>query len=344
MELQKIGALLAKIEGTYATDPTPTAAANNIGIIRGTIPTEPTGDVIDRDILDQGHCVIPGSVTMLKNSIKFRTELRGNYVSGSLNTDISSGKSTNAIEIDCLLRGCDLIPTYTAQLSESGNGSRDGYVIYAPALPTASAVGPSVTFYAYSQTKVYKAVGCKGNIAAITLEAGKYGYIDWEFSGKFIAVADAAVSGLSLTFLQTKPPVFASATATHTLTLPPFTTYSLKLGNNIITRADCQDTSVSLGLHSFAVSYRDSKLDIDPESKTEATVPFWAAWQARTNQTLTLAYGSQSGNKIQIATTQNVDAIKYSDRNNNRIQGISCSLRNPTIGVAYGTDLQLKFS
>ncbi len=342
MELSKIGALLAKAEVTYATDPTPTGAANNIVIIRGTIPTEPTGVVQDRDILDASHQKVPGLLTLPRQSIKFRTELRGNYTTGLLNTDISSGKVTNLIEIDCLLQACDLIPTYTAQVSETPPGSRDGFVIYKPTLPTAGAIGPSVTFYAYSQRKLYKATGCKGNIEAITWAAGNMCYIDWAFSGKYVAVADSSVP--SLTFLQTVPPLFKAITSTHTVSpTPPFTQATLKLGNQIIERLDAQDASTSGGIHSWIVGGRQSTFEFDPESLTEAAAAWWAAWVARSNHTLTQTHGTQTGNKFTLTTKMNVDAVKYSDRNGNRIQTITSSIMNPAPGDPYGNDLTLKF-
>jgi len=339
MELTHIGAILAKAESTLGTDPTPTGAANNIAIVRGTIPTEPQGTVVDRDILDAGFDIIPGLLAKPNQTIKIRCELRGNFTTGASNTDISSGKVTNLIEIDCLLQACDLIPTYTAQTSEPN--SRDGYVIYKPALPTVGTVGPTVYFYVYSQKKIYKVAAAKGNIDAITMGAGQFAYIDFTFQGKYIAVADSSIP--ALTFLATKPPLFYSATATHTLTIAPFQTAVLKLGNTLVMREDAQDASASTGIHSFIVGNRNSTFDIDPESSSEATAAFWAAWAARTNHTLTLTYGSQSGNKFSLITTMNVDSIKYGDRNKNRIMNITSSLRNPTLGTAYGSDLQLKF-
>lgn len=212
MERAKIGLLLAKLETTYGTDPTPTAAANVIAVTRGEVSWEQGGEAIDRNILDGGFGRVVGVTALPMATVKFRTELRGNRTTGASNTDISSGEVANLIPLDPLFRACDLPPAYTA---ESSDGVRDGYALYTPTIPTSQGgIGESVTIWFYSEGKLYKANGCKGNFS-IGGEAGKFAYIDWEFMGLHVAPADSSIPG-SPTFLDCKPPqwLLPSAAAT----------------------------------------------------------------------------------------------------------------------------------
>lgn len=203
MELKKVGLLLAKIESTYGTDPTPSSGANVIAVTRNEIEVSPIGEAIDRDMLDAGFGRVIGITSMPRFNLKFRTELRGNRTTGATDTDVSSGASAQAVEIDCLLRACNLQPTYTA---ESSDGARDGYAVYQPTIP--SDVGDSVTFWVYTQAKLYKIVGAKGNIANIGLTADKLPFIDWEFQGMLGSISDSSIPA-SPTFLDCKPPKFS---------------------------------------------------------------------------------------------------------------------------------------
>lgn len=203
MELSKIGLLLAKTETTYGVDPSPVAASNNIGVVRGQVTLDPMGNPVARDILDGGFSRIVGSNQQLAMGIKFRTELRGNRTDGIAN-DISNGAISNLIEIDPLLQACDLVASYQAPFT-----TRDGNVKYVPTLP--NGVGPSVAFYFYSQSKLYKIFGAKGDLK-ISLASGRFGFIDWEFKGKFTAPIDSAIPG-SPSFLTTKPPTWEGAVA-----------------------------------------------------------------------------------------------------------------------------------
>jgi hypothetical protein len=208
MELTKIGLVLAKLETTYGTDPVPDATSNNIAVVRGEVTLDLSNEIVRRMILDQGFAKVKGVNTKLAWGLKFKQELRGNRTDGTT-ADISAGAVGQKLNMDPLLRACDLQPTYTA---ESSVGNRDGCVIYKPTLPTAGGLGDSVTFYFYSQSKLYKAKGCKGDVSMV-FEAGKFPYLEYDFKGLFVAPVDAAVSGLSPVWLNTEPPLLSNPQA-----------------------------------------------------------------------------------------------------------------------------------
>jgi hypothetical protein len=187
MQRTNFGLLLAKIESTYGTNPAPTGGLNTIAVTRQGVTFAPNFDHLTRMLLDGTISKVSGQNAMPSTKLSFRVELRGNYTNGGTDTDISSGASAQAVEIDCLLRACDLTATYTP---ESTDGARDGYVTYTPTVPTSE--GASVTFYYFTGETLHIITGAKGTMKAV-LEAGKYGYLDFEFSGIYNDAMDAAL-------------------------------------------------------------------------------------------------------------------------------------------------------
>ena len=176
MERTVFGMMLAKIEATYATDPTPTAEANLIAITRNGLKFNPKFGHVTRAILDGTLSKVAGLNATPEVSFSFDVEVRGNRTDG-IAADISKGSVANLVEIDCLLQACDLAATYTA---ETGLGNRDGYVTYAPYVPTD--MGKGVTIYFYTGLKLHKITGCKGTVKGV-LEAGKFGVLTFDMVG-----------------------------------------------------------------------------------------------------------------------------------------------------------------
>lgn len=203
MEYAKIGCFIAKVESTFGTDAAPTTLANNIPIARGLVPVEPDGTPVVREILDGGWAKVAGLTTMKTMTFKVRIELRGNRTDGTT-ADISSGSISNVLDYDPLLRACDLAATYVA-----AGGTRDGMVIYQPSIPTDA--GVSLTIWAYSPQKLYKAVGCKGTIDNIVFGAGQICYVDMTFMGQFSSISDNTPLPTDMVWPSTVPPIWAVA-------------------------------------------------------------------------------------------------------------------------------------
>lgn len=332
MERTNFGMLLAKLESTYGTDPTPTAASNLIAVTRQGVTFGPKFDHLTRMILDGTLSKVSGLNAMPEVDFSFRVEIRGNRTDGTT-ADVSKGSSANKVEIDCLLQACDLTPTYTA---ETGLGNRDGYVTYAPTVPTDE--GKSVTFYFYSGLKLHKITGAKGTVKG-SLEAGKFGFLDFSFKGIYNTVTDASIPG-SPTWLDTKPPVFINSGSTVDSYSPVFQKLDFDLGNSIVRRDDGNATT---GVRGFLITARDSKCSIDPESVAEATNPVWGDLENATARTITGKIGTQTGNKFQAAFQGVSQAVAYGDRSNIRTTQIDYSIERAAISTAVGGEFQLKF-
>lgn len=333
MEQTQKGLLLAKIESSYGVDPTPTGAANTIAVVRSQVSFEPDFERVTRDILDGSWERASGFNLLRTARMNFRVEARGNRTTGGTDTDITSGSSAQAVEIDCLLKSCDLTPTYTP---ETTNGARDGYVIYKPVEP--SDEGSSCTLYFYTGGKVHKITGAKGNVKGV-FEAGRMAYFDFEFRGLYVAAADASLPG-TITLLDCKPPLFGSAGATVGSWSPVFKTLNFDLGNAVVRREDAQSTN---GIKGFIVSNRASKVTIDPEAVVEATHPIWGDLETPTSRTITALLGTVSGNKVQLTCKGESEAVSYGDRNNIRINNITYDLVRAALSDALGGLFQLKF-
>lgn len=333
MERTKKGLLLAKLETTYGVDAAPVATANVIAVRRGEVTYNPEFDDEDRDILDGGISRVVGDNVLPRVSLAFTTEIRGNRTNGAA-PDISAGSASYALEIDALLQACDLNPTYTA---ESSGGARDGYVSYKPTVPTDE--GKSVTLWFYTEKKIHKIVGAKGSVSA-NLKAGRYGVLNWNFQGLYVAPVDGSIPG-TITWLDTKPPLFVnSGTTLDAWSGAVFDELTFDLGNDIQRRDDAQATS---GVRGFMIADRNSRGTMNPESVAEATHPVWADLAAGKLKTLIGKIGSQSGNRLDATLTLKQTKVAYEDKSGNRIAKLDFSVRRSGLSTALGNELLLKF-
>jgi hypothetical protein len=336
MEITEIGLLTVKKEATYGTDPVPTMAANTLPVVRDQLTYEALSTPVERKLLDGSLDTLNGFNSLPNVKLKFRCEVRGNRTDG-VAADISSGSGSHAIEIDPLLQAANLIPAYTAETSLH----RDGYVTYTPAVQTGA--GPSVTCYWYTQLKLHKLVGGKVNIAAITWEAGKPVYIDFEVMGKYVAVTDNTFNPASAVFLAVKPPVFAGTN----VSLGAYSTAVLnqikvELGNKIVLRKSGVDTD---GVAGFLITGFAPKGTLDPETVTEATNSFWADWYSATTRNLQIGtLGSVAGNQFFAAFNLQYKKLDYAARDAVRTQNINFDIVKTSLTDTSGSQFSLKFS
>ena len=323
MELKVIGLLAAKIESSYGTDPVPTAASNSLPVVGDTLSYSIGSTAVPRVALDGQMGRQAGFNSLRMITLKFSYELRGNRTDG-VTADISAGAIGNKVELDALLRACNMAATYTA---ETVNGARDGYVTYTPTTP--SGVGDSVAFYFWTKSKLHKVLGAKGTFT-VTVEAGKMPIIEFEFKGFYITPTDATFP-TNAAFLDTKPPLVENmglvfdADSGLVVQKAVFTK-----GNNVAMRPDANSAK---GYAGFIITDFDSKGTIDPEAGTEASHPYFADWESSKIKSLDIGYiGSDSGNKIGISVLAEQKNINYADRNGVRIHNVEFDIVRSGLG------------
>lgn len=332
MERTKVGLLLAKRELTYGTDAAPLATANAIAVVRNQVSWAPEFDPVRREVLDGGLGRLAGENVLGRVKLNFSVELRGNRTNG-VAADISSGNIANLIEIDAMLQACDLNPTYTA---ETSGGARDGNVIYKPRVATDEGVG--CTFYLYSEKKLHKVIGAKGNVKGV-FEVGKFPVLNFEFMGLYVAPTDVGLPA-TITWLDTKPPLLANTGTTIDAWNPVFKKVEFDLGNQLHRRDDANAVD---GVRGFIVTGRDSTASINPESVTEGTHAVWAGLKAGTVKTLTAKAGNLSGNRMDLIATIQKRQVGYEDDNNTRLTNWQVDIVRSALSIPLGNEFQLKF-
>jgi hypothetical protein len=339
-EIIEIGLLTAKIESTYGTDPVPTIGANAIPTIDA-LKWDPASDALPRKPFDGAIIApIPGYNTMKRGKISFTYELRGNRTNG-VTADISSGSSANAVEIDALLKACNLTPVYTP---ESGGG-RNGSVNYYLKTFTDN-TDPSVTLYWYTQRKLHKLTGARGTVK-FRWSADKMVYADFEFTGFYIRPADNTFpTQSSITFLDTKPPLFSLA---QVVSIGSYATARIQnaefdIGNEVVL---CPDALATNGIGRFLIVDRSSKGKIDPEADEVANWGIFADWEASTPRAVTVGTpqgGSVSGNILQMSATAEFKNVPYADRNKVRTHGLDFDIVRSALSSAETTAFSLTFA
>ena len=335
MERTKIGLLVAKLESTYNGSTTFAAASNSIAVANGSVNLAPEFDPQDRQILDGRDAqAYPGEMALPRAKISFRLEARGNRTDGTT-ADISKGAVAQALRIDCLLRACDLTPTYTA---ETSTGARDGNVVYKPTVPADN--GESVALQFYSGSKRHLLTGCKGTVKAV-FEAGKCGLLDFDFMGIYNAPADAALPG-SIAFEETKPPLCIGNTLTlDSWTAPVCKKLEFDLGNQIVRRDDMLQAT---GVQGFFVGTRATAGSVVIENVAEATYPLHANLAAGNTKLLNYTLGSLTGNKLAVIFNYiRSKSLAYEDQGGIRNANLGFDVMRATLGQA-ASEFALYFS
>jgi hypothetical protein len=203
--------VLAKLEGTYGTDPTPTGAANAILVSNLQIsPLQMTP--VERGLIREwfGNSEsIPGQIF---GEVSFEVEIQG------------SGTAGTATAYGPLLQACGLVET---------DGASD--VQYDPT--SSEALMKSVTIFFYRDGVLHEMNGARGSVSLsfVNQQIPKYRF---RFQGQYVRPVDAAPTGVSYTAFKT--PAIVNATNTTPFTLhsisPVVASLEIDLANNLVYR------------------------------------------------------------------------------------------------------------
>lgn len=291
--------LLAKKEVTYGTDPVPTPAADSI--LASDI--EPGSDVqiIPRSQFQRGTLSpLPPVAGKKFGTLSFSTEWKWNG-----NT---AGSSATPWEAEPLFKGCGCSVTYTAEVGGDGTGK-------AVINPIDSAFD-SITLYAYLNGVLHKLTGARGNFELI-MPAGEMGIINWEFTGLYTRVSDAA-NPTGMIYDSQKAPTIRSSTFSVGAYAGIIQQAQFNLGNKVIVRASVNGAE---GVAGVDIAGREPVGSINPEAVTEATYAFWSKLEAATEQALTIGLvGDTNGNQVKFKADKVVfNSMAWGDRDGFRI-------------------------
>lgn len=265
-------AILAKIEATYALDPTPTGAANAM-LVSGLSITPINAQNVDRDVI---RPYLGASEQLLGTryvEMSFTVELAG------------AGTVATAPAWGALMRACGMGEVITATFR----------VDYVPV----STAFESVTIYWHDDGVLHKATGVRGN-ATISMKSGGRPEMNFKFTGIYSTPTAVANPTVVLTAFKT-PQVVVDANSgdvmfggTHTTTVAPAITggtaypsqgLEIDLGNSVSFTSLLGGETVNLTQRSVT-----GKVTLDLTAAQEVTL--MTAVEAGTLQTIGLSHGT----------------------------------------------------
>lgn len=281
--------ILAEIEATYDTDPTPSEATDSILAI----------DPAIKEMIEPGRRQAQiGSLSRLPSvdgskfaEISFKVELKG------------SGTEGTAPRIGPLLRACGMSQTIVSGTS----------VTY---LPTSSSFG-SVTFYYFIDGRRHVVTGSRGDFK-LTCEAGNFPMLEFTFKGRYAAPTLVALP--TPTLETTLPQICKSSNFQYnsksTLVLK---STLIEMNNQLVPRPSLNDVNSIVG---FEITGRDPMVTIDPEMIIETSYAFRT--DAFTNQRqISWVVGATAGNICTITIPKfNPYFPEYSDRDEIMVETI----------------------
>jgi hypothetical protein len=229
--------LLAEIEGTYGTDPTP--AANTNAIVASNMKFEPIHNQKARSYVQIGM----GSPAPLNLGEMYKITFTTDFIHPALAT-------TTSPEIGPLLQACGTTESVSAL----------DHADYA--LSELIDADKSVTFYGYRDGIRFIVKGARGNVK-FNYTAGEIITLDWEFTGLYVDGSITAQSFPTPTYLANAPLVFQNATTTLGGTARIVQSFSLDLGNTISPR---QSAAAVSGRSGWIITNREPVATLQVEA------------------------------------------------------------------------------
>lgn len=275
--LVKREVILAKIESTYNTDPTPTEAADAI-LVEEPSWSHEGARMIERPAIRASLAPLQQIYGGTLKTVSFSCELKGPG---------SAYSASVAPEVDPLLRGCALAATLDA------TGGTET-ITYAPTSDNSN--HESLTIYYYQDGTLHKLTGCRGNVS-FSMEAGGRVMAQFTFTGHSVGPTDVTL--VDPTYDSTTPPVFIGASVSVHSFSATIGSLSFDLSNQMVTPPDA---NASDGFGDIQIVGRDVNGSIDPEHQLVADEDFLGSWRSGTAGALqTGTIGGTQYNQVAIS-------------------------------------------
>jgi hypothetical protein len=281
MALTRKRLLLAKIESTYGTDPTPAATD---AVLVSALEVQPLQlELKDRELI-LGYL---GNTEMVVGqrlvSVSFDVEIAG------------SGTAGTAPKWSALMQACGFSETIVSITS----------VTYAPI----SSAFKGVTLYFFADGVRHKVTGCRGTWS-MSMETGEIPKISFSFTGIFNAPTDETQP--SPTFSNQADPVVVNSANTATLEVHGYaacmSAFSLDLANETPFRqlAGCTQQ--------IMITDRKPEGEVTIEAPTIAAKNYFSAASTQTSGQFSWVHGTTAGNIVTFtAPTCNLGSPEYED-------------------------------
>jgi hypothetical protein len=282
--------ILAKIETTYGTDPTPTGAANAI-LVRNLNVNPQSTQLVGREVI---RPYLGNSEQLMASThveVDFEVEAAG------------SGAAGTAPGYGALLRACGMSETVTASTK----------VDYKPV----SSTFESVTIYYNVDGVLHKVTGARGDVE-LTINSAQIPVFKFKFVGIYNAPTDTALPTVSYSAFQT--PLVANSTNTPSFSFfgaaPILESLSFQLGNQV-------DYRTLIGSQYVQITDRKVAGQVQFEANTIATKDWFTTALANNLGALSITHGTTAGNKVVLNSTT-VDLLQPNYADNNGVQMIQC--------------------
>ncbi|ODR93525.1 hypothetical protein AUC70_11715 [Methyloceanibacter stevinii] len=259
--------ILAKMEGTYGTDPTPAGANAMLMTDVSLSPME--GEDVSRE-LERPY---------LGAQSQFKVGLRAVF-NGSTEL-VGSGAAGTAPAWGVLARACGLAEVVTPDTS----------VVYSPVTDDHE----SVTLYVWIDETLHKIVGCRGT-AQMSVNAQGVPVIRWSLTGLFANPTELAQAVPDFTAWQAPKVATTANTPVFTLGGQAFVmrSFELDLGNDVQPR-------LLIGREEIRIVDRAEQITATVEALPLTTFDPFALAVAQTPQALALTHGTVAGRIVALA-------------------------------------------
>ena len=287
MALSRTTKLLAKIESSYGSNPTPVAGSNAIQVTD--IEVTPIESDNVQATAFQGFIGNSTRPTLLANkrvAVSFGAELSG------------SGAAGTASALSPLLKSCGLSETIVGSTS----------VTYAPVSSSFS----SCTILCFYGATRHLITGCRGT-ATITMAAGSFAQINFEFTGIYNSPDSTAMSG-TFTVANQSAGIEVNNTNVTTATFHGETSqriesFDLALNNEVVYKETASSKEV-------LITNRAPGGTAVLEEPVRATTDYFAKAETAATGNSSIVLGSSAGNIVTVNVPQtDITGVSRGDTN-----------------------------
>ena len=277
-----LDAMIAKVESTYGTDPTPTLADDAIRIAERIWTSSMRPEYAfpnTREDVASGSLIQPKPGTPAGRivNMELAVDLIGAGAAYSSSTPVRP-------PVDPLLISCGLARTHDDTPSSEK-------VTYAPA----STGHGSCTIWGYAGNKLVKVVGCRGNVRW-PVDAGQLGPMRFSMQGMVSSITEVALGAATYNASLPQPAV-AMGIALGGWATPDSPSGEFNLGAEVV-RLD--DANGADGIHSFAISRFLPTCRLSARAGALATYDPYAMAAARTLETIDWQLGATQYNRAKL--------------------------------------------